>query len=106
MIVNKIGFQKTKKPIERFTRPAYIYRPEILEEWKLNVIYRVKQMIAYQEADYYPRNFTSCEKFNGCYLQRFCTTSPGGREFLIGTEYKIADESWDASRKLEREEIK
>ena len=100
VIVNKVGFQKSKKPAERFLRQSFVYHPEILEEWKRDTIYRAKEMLVAQQTNYYKRNRTSCEKFNGCFLQKYCMTRPEAREFLVGTEY-IVGESWDVTKVLE-----
>ena len=106
VIVNKVGFQKTKSRKERFLRTPFIYPQEIIDEWKQDVIDGGKQMLLHYSNNYFPRNRTSCEKWNGCYLQRYCTTRPRGREFLIGTEYLVG-QPWDAGRKLEeKEEVK
>lgn len=105
VIVNKVGFQKTKAPKDRFIRTPFIYSPEILEEWKNDAINRAREMVAYYNNKYFPRNRTSCEKWSGCYLQRYCSTKPRAREFLIGTEYIIGT-PWDVGKKLEKEEIK
>jgi hypothetical protein len=100
-ILNKVGFQKSKKPIERFLRAVFHYPPEILEEWKQDVISAARRMVIATEFNHFPRNRTSCEKFNGCYLQRYCATRPQAREFLIGTEY-IVGEPWDVTDSLEK----
>lgn len=100
VIVNKVGFQKTKAPKDRFVRTPLIYSPEILEEWKEDTINTAKEMVVYYNAQHFPRNRTSCEKFNGCYLQRYCSTKPRARGFLLGTEY-VVGEPWDISKKLE-----
>jgi len=98
-ILNKIGFQKSKQPKDRFLRKSFIYSPPILEEWRQETIKLAKEMIGMTEANEFPRRRTSCEKFNGCYLQRYCATKPAAREFLIGTEYTIG-EKWDVSSGL------
>jgi hypothetical protein len=104
-LLNKVGFQKTKKPKERFLRPVFHYPKEILEEWKQDVINSARRIAIATQFNHYPRNRTSCEKFNGCHFQRYCTTKPAGREFLIGTEY-IVGESWDPTSSLEKKVVK
>jgi len=101
-ILNKVGFQKSKKPKDRFIRVPFLYKQAILDEWKEDLVNRAREMLIAQEMDYYPRNRTSCEKFNGCYLQRYCATRPAAREFLIGHEY-IVGETWDVSGELEKQ---
>ena len=101
VIVNKVGFQKTLKPKERFLRQPIIYSPELLDEWKSDAIENAKLMLIHERAEHFPRNRTSCEKWDGCWYQRYCTTKPRAREFLIGTEY-IVGEGWDVGLKLEK----
>jgi len=100
VIVNKVGFQKTKAAKDRFVRTPFVYSQEILDEWKEDAINRAREMVIFEKVQHFPRNRTSCEKFNGCYLQRYCSTKPRAREFLIGTEY-IIGKPWDIGEKLE-----
>lgn len=104
-ILNKVGYQKTKKPKDRFLRATFVYPKEIQEEWKQDTIMSARQMALAIQHDHYPKNRTSCEKFNGCFLQRYCTTRPQAREFLIGPEY-IVGEPWDVTGTLEKEKEK
>lgn len=101
VIVNKIGFQKTKPAKDRFLRQVIIYPDELLEEWKNDVIGRAREMVLYEQINHYPRNRTSCDKWDGCWYQRFCSTRPKAREFLLGTEY-IIGEKWDVGEILEK----
>lgn len=100
VIINKIGFQKTKEPRDRFTRAPMIYHQEHLDEWKEQVIQSAKEMVLFQKLNHYPMNRTSCEKWDGCFFQRFCSTRPSAREFLVGREYIVSPE-WDVSKVLE-----
>lgn len=100
VIINKVGFQKTKSAKDRFLRTPFIFPQEILEEWKHDIIQRAREMVVCEEYNHYQRNRTSCEKWSGCYLQRYCITRPAAREFLIGSEY-IIGKSWDVGKKLE-----
>lgn len=101
-VVNKVGFQKTVALDKRMTRQSFTYHPEILAEWKEDTILAVKQMLIKDNAKYYQKNRTSCEKFNGCFLQRYCITRPEAREFLIGTEYALRTK-WDVTASLNKE---
>lgn len=98
-IVNKVGFQKTVDLKDRMKRQSFTYHPEILAEWKEDTIFAIKEMIIKDEGKIYAKNRTSCEKFNGCFLQRYCITRPEAREFLIGTEYALR-EKWDVTASL------
>ena len=101
VIANKVGFQKTVKIEERFQRQSFIYHPSLLEEFKQDFIFKAKQLVIHQQEKIYPRERTSCEKYSGCFLQKFCTTRPEAREFLIGGEYRITNRAWDVSARLE-----
>lgn len=103
VVVNKIGFQKTKPIKERFNRAIFIYSPELLEEWKEETIGIARQMIMHEQLQHFPHNRSACEKWDGCFYRRYCTTRPKARDFLIGDgrEYRIA-EQWDPSAKLEK----
>lgn len=100
VIVNKVGFQKTKLPKDRFVRTVFVYSQDILDEWRQDVINRAREMVLFEKIGHFSRNRTSCEKWNGCYLQRYCSTKPRARDFLVGKEY-IVGEPWDAGKKLE-----
>lgn len=99
MIVNKVGFQKTLAPKDRFVRTPFIYSDELKNEWKEETIQIAKEMIFAQKNGSYARRRTSCEKWSGCFLQRYCCTRPKAREFLIGTEYLIG-KTWDVTKNL------
>lgn len=100
VIINKVGFQKTLKPKDRFVRQTFTYRPEILNEWRLDTIQLAKEILIWNETGRFRRERTSCEKFNGCFLHNYCTTRPEAREFLIGGEY-IVGKPWDVTKRLE-----
>lgn len=100
VIVNKIGFQKTLKPVERFTRETMTYGRPRLEEWRLNTIFWAKQYAQYMKDGYFPMNFTSCDKYSGCPLRRICESDESGREWIIERDFKIK-EPWDVAKILE-----
>ena len=102
VVVNKIGFQKTLKPEEKFERPTKSYPQAIIDEWERNTI-RVG-LDLFKDLQDVPgimnkRNYTSCDKYSGCIFQRICETTPEAREFIIGKDYKIG-ESWEPVKGL------
>ena len=99
-VINKIGFQKTKKVQERFLRQPFTYHPDLIQEWKQDTILKIKELVMAKELSYFPRNRTACEKFGLCEMHKYCLTRPEAREFLIGTEY-INDLNWDVTKELE-----
>lgn len=95
MFLNKIGFQASLKPEEKFIRPAVSYSAARLMEWQSEILpYYAKLLLMYDEAGYYPPNFTACEgKFGNCVFCGVCGSDPGMREeelknnFVIGPEW-------------------
>ena len=60
MIVNKIGFQTTLKPEEKFTRVPISYSADRLLEWQSQILpYYAKLLITYTEQGYFPPNLYS-----------------------------------------------
>jgi hypothetical protein len=80
---NKIGFQKTLKPEEKFQHHTLSYSAEMLEEWREWAIYWLKKYIVDCENDFYPPNYTSCDKYSGCIFQDICKASKEVREMKL-----------------------
>lgn len=97
--VNKIGFQKTLKPQERFNRYTLSYANDVLEEWKDNTVWWIKQLLSHVDADYWPANFTSCDKYAGCVFQSVCVKERVAREYELMKSFEISDH-WDVGRNL------
>ena len=96
MFVNKIGFQKSLKPEEKFTRVAVSYSLDRLIEWQSVILpYYAKLYLMYMEGEYWPPNFTHCEnKFGVCAFKDVCESDRGMREETIGANF-IVGKPWD-----------
>jgi hypothetical protein len=81
-------------------RQSFVYHPDLLAEWKRDTIIWIKQLVIAHEFNLWPRNRTSCEKWNGCFLERYCLARAEARPYLIGSEYSIG-EKWDVTKSLE-----
>ena len=101
VIINKIGWQTTLKPEEKFTRVFIPYTPQRMMEWQSEILpYYAKLMIMYSESGYFPPNFSSCEgKYGNCNFYRdVCSTNPDMREenirlnFIVGPEWNPTNE--------------
>ena len=79
IVVNKIGFQKTLSPMERFNRYILPISDARIEEWRANTIFWAKRMIEARETEYYEMNLTSCDKYSGCIFRRLCESDPEAR---------------------------
>lgn len=101
LIVNKIGFQKTVKPIDKFTRPPVSYDKIILESWKDNVVKTVRYYLFCVADSSWPMNETSCEKFNRkCEYYEVCDSSgEAAKKWKLQTNY-VKVEPWDVTTAL------
>lgn len=89
--VDKVGFQKTKKPHERFHRYVLSYPQAIKDEWREWAIYWGKIMVFYIDNGIFPPNFTSCDKYGGCIYGPICSTTPGARDWKAATLFRKVD---------------
>lgn len=101
VIINKIGFQTTLKPEEKFTRLPVAYSASRLLEWQSETLpYYAKLLLMYAETGHWPPNFTHCEgKYGNCaFYQDVCSGDPGMREenlkkhFVVGPEWNPTNE--------------
>ena len=101
MIINKIGFQTTLKPEEKFVRSFMNYSGPRLFEWQSETLpYYAKLLLMYAETGHWPPNFTSCEgKYGNCpFYKDVCSGDPGMREenlklhFYVGPEWNPTNE--------------
>lgn len=93
--INKIGFQTTLKPEEKFGRVPVSYAKPRLIEWQSQILpYYAKLLLMYAETGYFPPNFTNCEsKYGKCAFLSVCESNPDMREeelklhFMVGPEW-------------------
>lgn len=91
IIINKVGFQKTLGAGERFQRLFLSYEKELLKEWRQQAIYWAHVLVGYIDQNYFPPNFTSCDKYAGCIFQQVCGTIPQVRDFKLQSFYYQGD---------------
>ena len=95
VMINKIGFQTSLKPEEKFIRKPVNYSVPRLIEWQSETLpYYAKLLLMYAETGYWPRNLTHCEgKYGNCAFVKVCEADPGEREntirqlFVVGPEW-------------------
>lgn len=94
--INKIGFQTTLKPQEKFLRIPMSYSNDRLIEWASEILpYWAKMYLMFQEGGYYPPNFTHCEnKFGVCVFKDVCEANTNMRETELRVNFKIGTK-WD-----------
>lgn len=103
LVVNRIGFQKTLKPHEKFKRVQLTYDDTYLAEWKENVIKVMYHYLECVATDTWPMNETSCDKYNRkCEYFDVCDAS--GKEaklYKLNADFNTA-EPWDVSKVLRK----
>lgn len=83
MMVNKIGFQSSLPPSEKFIRVIMNYSSDRLHEWRTEIVpHYARMLIAYNEAENFPPQFTSCKGGYGwCYYKKnICDSDRNVRE--------------------------
>ena len=94
VFIDKIGWQQTLEPEEKFVRQPISYSAEILAEQIELIGYYAKILIQLREQNYYPPNFTNCDKWNGCIFRHVCEANPSDRQRVLN-EHFVIGETWD-----------
>lgn len=100
VFINKIGFQKSLKPAEKFIRAPISYSAARLLEWQSETLpFYAKQLLMYSEIGHFPPNYNHCEgKYGNCNFMRVCESDPGMREeelklnFTVGPQWNPTNE--------------
>lgn len=100
IMINKIGFQKSLKPAERFQRFPLPIASDRIQEWVENSIHWAVEYSRHQDDNYFPMNFTSCDKYSGCIFQHICEADPETRATKMERDF-VQVEPWDVAKALE-----
>lgn len=95
MMINKVGFQKSLKPKDRFTRVIMNYTLDLMTEWQSEIVpYWAKVLLSYKDSGYFPPNWTNCEnKFGFCPFKDVCGSNPNMRQYILENDFKVG-EAW------------
>lgn len=98
MVVNKIGFQTSLKPSEKFERAMMSYSAARLNEWQNKIVpYWANKLVEYTQTGNWIQNFTHCEnKFGTCHMKEICESDPNMREEVKKLNF-VHGKSWDVS---------
>lgn len=103
IIIDKIGFQKTLKPVERFQRYILTIDEARINEWWLNSITWIRSYVnGSLKTGEFSMNLTSCDKYGSCIYSSLCESNPEGRNWRKERDY-IVGEVWDPSKVLEKQ---
>lgn len=120
IIIDKIGFQKTLKPSERFQRFILEINQDRIDEWVWNstntllwhlititnneveaqLYYQMYRSRRYRDGFKPMMNLTSCDKYSGCIYRHLCESSPDARSWIKERDY-IVRAAWDVGVQLE-----
>jgi hypothetical protein len=100
IMINKVGFQTTVLPKDKFQRPIVSYPTPVIEAWKTNSIWWVKMLRFHMRTNGWPQNLTSCDKYSGCIFQEVCLSTPETRLYKIHQMFEKSEETWDVGAKL------
>lgn len=97
-IIDKIGFQTTLEPAEKFIRKMQSYSVPRLLEWQREILpYYAKLLVMYNENGYFPPQFDHCEgKYGKCNFHKVCDADPLMREDMLKQEFTVGD-PWNPS---------
>jgi hypothetical protein len=100
VVIDKIGFQRSLKPEQKFIRPIITYTADRLLEWQSEIVpYYAYRLLEYSESGYYPPDYTRCEgKFGNCVFMDVCKADRNMREqelninFVVGQKWDVGNE--------------
>lgn len=100
IMINKIGFQTSLTPAEKFQRPVISYSLPVLESWVRNSVWWIKFLNDCEKTQSWPQNFTSCDKYSGCIFSPVCLSPDESKAFKMKQLFNIAEEEWDVGARL------
>lgn len=104
IIVNKVGFQTSLSASEKYYRTLLSYDDDNLEEWRDEMIFKVRELMGYAEVNWFPHRYSSCQdKYGKCMFHDVCHTHRAAREVRLQSQFEIS-EPWDPFAELEDKE--
>lgn len=101
LVVNKIGFQSSLKASEKYYRTLLSYEDDNLEEWRDEMIFKVRELLGYAEVNWFPHRYSSCQdKYGKCMFHDVCHTHRAAREIRLMSQFEVQP-AWDPFKNLE-----
>jgi hypothetical protein len=94
VVINKIGWQTSLEPREKFIRTILSYSSDRLLEWQSEILpFYAYQLLTFVESEYYPPRFDHCEgKYGPCPYLEVCEANRDMRQDIINQNFIITDE--------------
>ena len=92
MCKDKIGFQTSLPPKEKFVRDIMNYTREQLAEQIETIGYYAKYLVDLSKHGYYPPRYVYCDKYGGCIFRHVCQSIPSDRERMLRENFVVGDE--------------
>lgn len=101
LMVNKVGLQKTLSIEQKHKRIPLSYDPLFMEEWKDDMVNRAYQYLECVTTNKWPRNVTSCMKYNRpCEYTEVCDSSGiEAKVYKLEANFNVSP-IWDVSKSL------
>lgn len=96
VLIDKIGFQTSLQPRDKFDRVIMNYSVDRVAEWINEIVpHYARMLIAYTEAETFPPNFTHCEnKYGKCQFVECCEQDRNMRDEFLRLNFKEG-KVWD-----------
>ena len=107
VIIDKVGFQKTLPPKEKFRRLVHNSEAHAVNEWVQDTIETVRKILTWYEriarGERLKKNRTSCDKYSGCIYQDVCKIPSELRTARLIARFDKT-EPWDPYNRDKEEE--
>ncbi len=98
VIIDKIGFQTSLKPDEKFIRDTISYSADRLVEFAHDIVpFYARMLLAFTESGIFPADYTGCEGMYGwCKYKEICEADRSMRDGLFNLRF-VKGKVWDIS---------
>ena len=81
------------KPKPRFVQVYPQFSQEEIEEWRLQILYKVERLQISIESEFFTWNEAACHNYSGCQYRRLHSVKPSSRDIVIQSDF-VPAERW------------